>query len=35
MIKIEKNLKTIKNSNLVYLIEKKSDIKLLEKLDLE
>lgn len=35
MIKLEKNLNKIKNSNLVYLIEKKSDIKILEKFDLE
>jgi len=35
MIKLEKNLNKIKNSNLVYLIEKLSDIKFLEKLDLE
>jgi len=35
MIKIEKNPLKIKNSNLFYLIEKKNDIKALEKLDLE
>jgi len=35
MIKLEKNLNKIKNSNLFYLIEKKSDIKILEKFDLE
>ncbi len=35
MIKLEKKLNKIKNSNLIYLIEKKSDIKFLEKLDLE
>ncbi len=35
MIKLEKNLNKIKNSNLIYLIEKKSDIKVLEKFDLE
>jgi len=35
MIKLEKNLNNIKNSNLIYLIEKKSDIKILENFDLE
>jgi len=35
MIKLEQNLNRIKNSNLIYLIEKKSDIKILEKFDLE
>jgi hypothetical protein len=35
MIKLEKNLNKISNSNLIYLVEKKSDIKLLSKLDLE
>ena len=35
MIRLEKNLNKIKNSNLIYLIEKKSDIKILEKFDLE
>jgi IS30 family transposase len=35
MIKLEKNLNKVKNSNLIYLVEKKSDIKLLSKLDLE
>jgi hypothetical protein len=35
MVKIEKNLTKIKNSNLFLLIEKKNDIKFLEKLDLE
>ncbi len=35
MLKIEKNLVKIKNNNFFYLIEKKNDIKILEKLDLE
>lgn len=35
MIKIEKSLSKIKNSNLIYLIEKKSDLKALLNLDLE
>lgn len=35
MIKQEKNLNKITNSNFFYLIEKKSDINFLEKLDLE
>jgi leucyl aminopeptidase len=35
MIKIEKNLNKIKNSNLIYLVEKKSDIKVLSNLNLE
>jgi hypothetical protein len=35
MLKIEKNINKIKNSNLFYLIEKKADIKQLEKFDLE
>jgi hypothetical protein len=35
MIKLEKNLNKISNSNLIYLVENKSDIKLLSKLDLE
>jgi hypothetical protein len=35
MIKLKKNLNKIINSNLIYLVEKKSDIKLLYKLDLE
>ena len=35
MLKIEKNPNKIKSSNLFYLIEKKSDLKQLEKFDLE
>ncbi len=35
MLKIEKNINKIKKSNLFYLIEKKSDIKILEDLDIE
>ncbi len=35
MIKIEKNVLKIKSSNLFYLIKNKSDINILEKLDLE
>jgi hypothetical protein len=35
MLKIEKNINKIKNSSLFYLIEKKADIKQLEKFDLE
>jgi leucyl aminopeptidase len=34
MIKIEKTLKKIKESNLIYLIEKKSDLKLFKELNL-
>jgi len=35
MLKIEKNINKIKKSNLFYLIEKKSDIKILEDLGIE
>ena len=35
MIKLEKSLNKISNSNLIYLVENKYDIKLLSKLDLE
>ena len=35
MIKLEKNLNKIKNNHFIYLVEKKSDIKDLEKFDLE
>jgi hypothetical protein len=35
MIKLKTKLSDIKNSNLVFLIEKKSDLKLLDSLKLE